>query len=682
MQRSLSIPGIFVSLSLIIGLIACSDAEFELPEVAESQRAPLEMGAQAALVVTSLDDPAGEVAGTLRHAIKNVGRGGTITFAEGLEGTLLLRGEAMERSFASANENNRLDFTIEGPGPDKITLDGGGQSRIFYFGGQSSAFSDITLRGLSFANGMTSSSSGGGAVLAAGSLTIEECVFRDNEATNGSGGAINANQGAVTIRNSTFVDNESDEDGGALATGNSNAILTAENSTFFGNQAGRDGGAIFLIDGNGHSLNHVTITNNEAGRAGGGLRGWGDISIANSVIAGNRGVEFWYWGFRVNGTVDARYSLISDFTETNQNFDGPGVLKNVDPEFGEFADHGGPTPTVALTACSPALDGADPDTSFTLDQRGISRPYGDQADMGAVEMQGPLPLCNIVPPKITGEFEVCEELSVENGTWSEQSNIEFSYQWIRCEGGQDESCVEIAGATDETYVLGEDDRDKRVGVVVTATSAEGSASFRVNPWWVYPPEPATCQIVEVEELGDGEYRVYGEAVSEGACEVLSVKVSVNEMYMAEVAVEAEGLWSAELDIEGAGEVEISCAAVDARDVVGPEYGVSVLVDACWAVGLCDEGTGSCSVPVADEDQVSCSTNEICGGVCQEGQCTGGEPAECDDGNPCTTGICDADGEGCELVPLADGTSCGEATLCTEAWVCIAGGVYGGRGGCL
>lgn len=35
-------------------------------------------------------------------------------------------------------------------------------------------------------------------------------------------------------------------------------------------------------------------------------------------------------------------------------------------------------------------------------------------------------------------------------------------------------------------------------------------------------------------------------------------------------------------------------------------------------------------------------------------------------------MCDIDGGGCVFVALADGTSCGEATLCTEAAVCIAG----------
>jgi streptogramin lyase len=44
---------------------------------------------------------------------------------------------------------------------------------------------------------------------------------------------------------------------------------------------------------------------------------------------------------------------------------------------------------------------------------------------------------------------------------------------------------------------------------------------------------------------------------------------------------------------------------------------------------------------------------------------------CDDGNPCTTDVCDAT-VGCKHTTLADGTACSDADLCTQSDICQAG----------
>src|SRR6185503_7522124 len=71
------------------------------------------------------------------------------------------------------------------------------------------------------------------------------------------------------------------------------------------------------------------------------------------------------------------------------NFSGPGSINNADPILAPLDYYGGPTPTMALLSGSPAIDGGDPITFPTTDQRGHSRPYGLAPDIGAFESSPP-----------------------------------------------------------------------------------------------------------------------------------------------------------------------------------------------------------------------------------------------------------------------------------------------------
>ena len=64
-----------------------------------------------------------------------------------------------------------------------------------------------------------------------------------------------------------------------------------------------------------------------------------------------------------------------------------GDIVGLDPKLGPLQDNGGPTPTMALLAGSPAIDtGANP-LGLTADQRGfVPRTAGAGTDMGAVEL--------------------------------------------------------------------------------------------------------------------------------------------------------------------------------------------------------------------------------------------------------------------------------------------------------
>ena len=82
---------------------------------------------------------------------------------------------------------------------------------------------------------------------------------------------------------------------------------------------------------------------------------------------------------------------------------------------------------------------------------------------------------NIAPPTFGGALEAGSKLTAEPGTWSGTGPFDFSYQWLRCDAAG-QNCVEIPGATGETYVLAAGDVGSTIKVRVTAANGAGSAS--------------------------------------------------------------------------------------------------------------------------------------------------------------------------------------------------------------
>ena len=59
-----------------------------------------------------------------------------------------------------------------------------------------------------------------------------------------------------------------------------------------------------------------------------------------------------------------------------------------------------------------------------------------------------------IPPAITGDADVGGTLTAGTGTWTGTAPVTFTYQWQRCDA-DGTNCVDIAGATDDTYKLGD-----------------------------------------------------------------------------------------------------------------------------------------------------------------------------------------------------------------------------------
>ena len=96
--------------------------------------------------------------------------------------------------------------------------------------------------------------------------------------------------------------------------------------------------------------------------------------------------------------------------------------------------------------------------------------------------------------------------------------------------------------------------------------------------------------------------------------------------------------------------------------------------------VCDDGNGctndSCSAAtgcVYAHNAAPCDDSNLCttNDTCADGACVGGAALDCDDGNICTVDACSA-GVGCDASPL-EGASCSDDDVCTTNAVCNASG---------
>jgi predicted outer membrane repeat protein/VCBS repeat-containing protein len=278
-------------------------------------------------------------------------------------------------------------------------------------------FTDVTISGSVFRNNSAPRTGAnlmfglGGAISNDGKLTILDCRFDNNSASNSGGAIYGGGLGAVTtIRNTTFTDNTASS-GGAIQN---HRLMTIENSTFSANRGGTvgsgQGGAIDNNDGGDLTLTNCTLSGNAA-TFGGAISNFQTLKVFSSTIAGNTGSNGGGISVSTPGTVTFENTIIATNTASSMGLDvsgavlsqghnlvgntadstgfsaGLGDLQNVNPLLGALANNGGPTQTQALLAGSPAIDAANTVTSPATDQRGVARPQGPAADIGAFELQ-------------------------------------------------------------------------------------------------------------------------------------------------------------------------------------------------------------------------------------------------------------------------------------------------------
>ncbi len=332
--------------------------------------------------------------GSLRQTILDAAAGDTIRFATNVTGAITFTNSAVPLS---------QDVMIQGPGARVLAINGSTNNPIFTMTAGAVVMADLTL-----SNGR--SVNGGGIQLGGGALTLSNCVVSGNSANtnSGSGGGINASGGSLVVLNSTFSGNEARFGGGIW---NCCAQVALSNTTFTANLAiggnGSDGGAIH----NSGTLivQSCTIVSNVAGgtingAGGGGIRNFSVARLGNSIIARNSspGGELDAGGVFISdgyNLIGARTGSNGDGLTNGVNQDQVGTTNApIDPLLGPLQDNGGPTPTMALQAGSPALDQGS-SSGLNTDQRGAPRPFDFASltnavgsvgsDIGAFELGSP-----------------------------------------------------------------------------------------------------------------------------------------------------------------------------------------------------------------------------------------------------------------------------------------------------
>ena len=130
----------------------------------------------------------------------------------------------------------------------------------------------------------------------------------------------------------------------------------------------------------GLSLTNVTFSGNTATTGSAlSVAGGVGVTVRNTVFASGTG------GGHCTNPISAGSNNLNFADPAGVNSCGPTVTVTTDPQLGALGDNGGPTPTMALPAGSPAIDAGVLAGAPASDQRGISRPQGAGVDIGAYE---------------------------------------------------------------------------------------------------------------------------------------------------------------------------------------------------------------------------------------------------------------------------------------------------------
>ena len=151
-------------------------------------------------------------------------------------------------------------------------------------------------------------------------------------------------------------------------------MLTVTDSTVSGNFAGSGGGL-----GNFGStviFTNVTLSGNFATDDGGGIYASGATAVGNTIVAGNTAPV----ATDMSGAMSSQgHNLIGDGTGGSgySPTDLVGSMTDpIDPLLAPLQNNGGPTPTMALSPDSPALNAGDPAQLGSPEQRGVVRSGG------------------------------------------------------------------------------------------------------------------------------------------------------------------------------------------------------------------------------------------------------------------------------------------------------------------
>jgi len=266
-----------------------------------------------------------------------------------------------------------------------VTVDAGGQSRVFEIQGSNVSMSNLTVtNGRIFGTGDSYLNSGGGIYTRGSNLSIINSTISNNISEDGFGGGGVYSRGGTLILDGTTVSGNTavNGNGGGLYKGEGEAIVT--NSTISTNSSfhtspdeTRNSGGVHATYGNPIvMLYNSTIANNTAEGTHAGIIS-SSLILSNSIIADS--VDGADCNFESYFSTDPN-SIVADGTCDIVNQGG----RAGDPRLENLANNGGPTRTHAIASNSIARDTGENDDCPATDQRGRPRDDGS-CDVGAVE---------------------------------------------------------------------------------------------------------------------------------------------------------------------------------------------------------------------------------------------------------------------------------------------------------
>ncbi len=181
---------------------------------------------------------------TVAYAINQATSGDEIRLAAGTYSTAAY----ISQKSLTLKGGYAADFSSRDPAVTITELNGSGRwNTVLSANGQSNAFIDVTLDGLTISNGnVWSVNTAGGVSTYYVNLTMENCRVQNNTGQGGAAGGLYLMESNAVIRHSEFLTNTSASWGGGLYLYGSlldRYTVTLEDNVFQGNRGGYGGGA-------------------------------------------------------------------------------------------------------------------------------------------------------------------------------------------------------------------------------------------------------------------------------------------------------------------------------------------------------------------------------------------------------------------------------------------------------
>jgi CSLREA domain-containing protein len=545
--------------------------------------------------------------------------------------------------------NLTQSLAILGPGARQLTVQSSLNFRIF----------NIPNQGLSnVISGLTISNSRG--IFSASNLTLTDCAITGNQApfdTDGEGAGICLKNADGVFTGCTISGNTAAFKGGGIYyQGDGGHKLRLTNCTISGNTVNNPfnsnifgGGGLFHVSNSGSStleVTNCTIADNvTVATKGGGIatssNGAGNVAtttLRNTIIAGNPAPNLAIIGASVTS------SLGNNLTDDN----GGGFLNqatdkiNTNPLLGPLTDNGGPTQTQTLLLGSLALDAGNNCVTqaptclpapITTDQRGtgFARKFGSAVDIGALEARVGVPtrLSFGVQPTSTTPNTIISPSVTVRVLDDTNAFIPSSSATINLALGNNPSGASLGGTTNVAAAGGiatfNNLSVNLAGVGYTlAASSSGLVSAASNAFDICPVITVTLGTVPpifqratstplpyTATGGASQYSIdYDDAANAtGFQDVMNAVLPASPIVLALPGAAAVGTYHGTLTLRASGSgclsnsTPFTVTLLPCSAVAPPSFTVNSLgdtSDANLSDGLCNDGTGKCTLRAAIE----------------------------------------------------------------------------------